>query len=226
MKKFIPSIICLAFILLVSSSHIIAQEKSDSITTKDTSKTFLNNTDHFAFVDLRYGYSKLGHNFHSGINYKYRYNIFKIGYSQINNFKSNTIESNHINDLSFLYGWSFRKKNFLFSAAFGFGGLWGNATTNQRDLDSIPLDFEHQNVFKTVGFPLEINFAFTPPPKLKTFSSIGLVFFGNFNNEKSYLGVGLNLAVGKVSPKLTEAQRADPLKDYYVPKSRKQKWYD
>ena len=226
MKKIITSIVCIVFIFLINPSNISAQETSDSIAPIQPPNTFLYNNDHFAFLDLRYGYTKLGHNFHSGINYKYRYNIFKIGYSQTNNFKKGTIESNQINDLSFLYGWSFRKKNFLFSAAFGFGGLWGNATTNQRDLDSIPLDFEHQNIFKTVGFPLEINFAFTPPPKLKTFSSIGLVFFGNFNNEKSYLGVGLNLAVGKVSPKLTEAQKKDPLKDYYVPKNQKQKWYD
>lgn len=218
------TIISLAIICWANLSNTNAQESTDSIITQ-LPKTFLYNEDHFAFADFRYGYTKLGHNFHLGANYKYRYNIFKIGYSHLNNFESK-VKSNQINELSFLYGWSFRKRNFLFSAAFGLGGLWGHATTNQKDLDSIPLDFDPQIQLKTIGFPLEIIFAFTPPPKLKTFSSIGLVFFGNFNNEKSYLGVGLNLALGKVSPKLTEAQSKDPLKDYYVPKSRRSKWYD
>lgn len=178
------------------------------------------------YADLRYGYTKLGHLFHTGFNYKYRYNIFKIGYSQVNNFHNSPNERNHVNDLSALYGWSFRKKNFLFSASFGIGGVWGNAVTNQKDLDSIPLDFDPQIRIKTVGFPLEITFAFTPPPKLKTFSSIGVIFFGNFNNHKSYIGAGLNLSIGKVSPKLTEEAKKNPLKDYYIPKERKQKWYD
>jgi hypothetical protein len=225
MKKFIISIVTLTLIYLVYPSNLFAQENTDTTATIQIPNKFIYNTDHFVFADLRYGYTKLGHNFHTGFNYKYRYNIFKIGYSQTNNFKEKSF-NNHINELSALYGWSFRKRNFLFSAAFGIGGLWGNSTTNQKKLDSIPLNFDPQINIKTIGFPLEINFAFTPPPKLKTFSSIGLIFFGNFNNEKSYVGVGLNLAVGKVSPKLTEAQKKDPLKDYYVPKSRKQKWYD
>jgi hypothetical protein len=222
--KNIISILSLAFITWFCTPNVFAQENTDT-TTIQVPTTFLYNTDHFIFTDLRYGYTKLGNNFHTGFNYKYRYNIFKIGYSQINNFRKDSL-SNHINEVSFLYGWSFRKKNFLFSAVFGIGGVWGNAITNQKKVDEIPIDFDPQIKIKTIGFPLEINFAFTPPPKLKTFSSIGLVFFGNFNNEKSYLGVGLNLAVGKVSPKLTEAQKKDPLKDYYVPKERKQKWYD
>lgn len=226
MKKIIISIVIFTLFNLVSPSSLFAQENKDTITTIQISNKFIYSTDHFVFADLRYGYTKLGHNFHTGFNYKYRYNIFKIGYSQTNNFKSNTAKSIHFNELSFIYGWSFRKKNFLFSAGFGMGGLWGNSTTNQKDFDSIHIDFDPQIKVKTIGFPIEINFAFTPPPKLKTFSSIGLAFFGNFNNEKSYLGVGLNLAIGKVSPKLTEAQKKDPLKDYYVPKSRREKWYD
>ncbi|HUH74803.1 MAG TPA: hypothetical protein VLZ75_10435 [Chitinophagales bacterium] len=221
--KNILTIVSLALCTWIHTPNLVAQESAD--TTAQVPNTFLYNQDHFTFADFRYGYSKLGHNFHTGFNYKYRYNIFKIGYSQINNFKEAKL-NNHFNEVSFLYGWSFRKNNFLFSAAFGIGGVWGNSTTNQKRADSIYLDFDPQIKVKTVGFPLEINFAFTPPPKLKTFSSIGLVFFGNFNNDKSYLGVGLNLALGKVSPKLTEAQQKDPLKDYYVPKVRKQKWYD
>ena len=222
--KNIITIVSLAFITWIYTPILFAQENTDT-TVVQVPNTFLYNPDHFTFADLRYGYTKLGHNFHTGFNYKYRYNIFKIGYSQINNFKKDSL-SNHFNEVSFLYGWSFRKKNFLFSAAFGLGGVWGNSTTNQKKVDEISIDFDPQIKIRTIGFPLEINFAFTPPPKLKTFSSIGLIFFGNFNNDKSYLGVGLNLAVGKVSPKLTEAQKKDPLKDYYVPKSRKDKWYD
>lgn len=222
--KNIITIVYLALLTWLYTPNVLAQENTDT-TIAQVPTTFLYDTDHFVFADLRYGYSKLGHNFHTGFNYKYRYNIFKIGYSQTNNFKKDSL-SNQINELSVLYGWSFRKKNFLFSAAFGIGGLWGNAITNQKKIDEIPVEVDPQIKIGTIGFPLEINFAFTPPPKLKTFSSIGLVFFGNFNNDKSYLGVGLNLAVGKVSPKLTEVQKKDPLKDYYVPKSRKDKWYD
>lgn len=215
------------FIILLTSMSmpsLFAQEQADSIIS--TNKKFIHHPDHFMYADIRYGYTKLGHLLHTGFNYKYRYNIFKIGYSQVNNFHNNPNERNHISDLSALYGWSFRKKNFLFSASFGIGGVWGNAVTNQKVLDSIPLDFDPQIKVKTVGFPLEITFAFTPPPKLKTFSSIGLVFFGNFNNHKSYIGAGLNLSIGKVSPKLTEEDKKNPLKDYYVPRERKQKWYD
>lgn len=204
-----------------------AQETTDSnAVTTPVEKKFIYNPDHFIYTDLRYGYTKLGHLFHTGINYKYRYNIFKIGYNHVNNFTSLKDEENQLNDLSVLYGWSFRKKNFLFSASFGVGGIWGNATTNQKDLDTIPLDFNPQIQVKTVSFPIEVMFSFTPPPKLKTFSSIGIVFFGNFNNHKSYLGAGVNLSLGKVSPKLTEQEKKNPLKDYYVPKDRKNKWYD
>lgn len=206
--------------------QLTAQEVNDSTQHVVEEKRFIHNPDHFIYSDLRYGYTNLGHQLHTGISYKYRYNIFKIGYSHTNNFHQNKDDENKINDLSFLYGWSFRKKNFLFSASFGIGGIWGNAQTNKRDLDTIPIDFNPQIQVKTVGFPLEVQFAFTPPPKLKTFSSIGLIFFGNFNNHKSYMGVGLNLAFGKVSPKLTEQEKKNPLKDYYVPKERKQKWYD
>lgn len=209
---------------ILSLPSLLAQEQTDSIPS--TNKKFIHNPDHFMYADLRYGYTKLGHLFHTGFNYKYRYNIFKIGYSQVNNFRNIPGEKNHINDLSALYGWSFRKKNFLFSASFGIGGVWGSAVTNQKDLDSLPLDFDPQIKVRTVGFPLEITFAFTPPPKLKTFSSIGIVFFGNFNNHKSYIGAGLNLSIGKVSPKLTEEDKKNPLKDYYIPKERKQRWYD
>lgn len=215
------------FILLLTATSIYtlsAQEKSDS-TVVNTDK-FIYNPDHFAYTDLRYGYTKLGHQFHTGLSYKYRFNIFKVAFSHINNFKTDPEKANKFSDASFIYAWSFRKKNFLFSAGFGIGGVWGSATTNQKDLDSVPLEFDPQIKIKTVGFPLEICFAFTPPPKLKTFSSIGLVFFGNFNSQKSYLGAGLNLSIGKVSPKLTEQQKKDPLRDYYVPKQRKQKWYD
>lgn len=204
-----------------------AQEDTDSsVVAATVEKKFIHNPDHFIYSDWRYGYTKLGHLFHTGINYKYRYNIFKIGYSHVNNFASVQENENQLNDLSVLYGWSFRKKNFLFSASFGVGGIWGNATTNHKDWDTIPLDFDPQIKVKTVGFPLEIMFSFTPPPKLKTFSSIGIVFFGNFNNHKSYLGAGVHLSLGKVSPKLTEKEKKNPLKDYYVPKDRKQKWYD
>lgn len=218
------------YLLLLAFSFIslgtFAQESENNVPSQTEEKKFIHNPDHFIFSDLRYGYAHLGHYFHGGINYKYRYNIFKLGYSHVNNFKTLPTERNQTNDLSFLYGWSFRKKNFLFSASFGIGGIWGNAITNKKDLDTIPLDFDPQIHVKTVGFPLEITFAFTPPPKLKTFSSIGLVFFGNFNNHKSYMGVGLNLSLGKVSPKLTEQDKKNPLRDYYVPRERKQKWYD
>ncbi len=221
------NILRIFFLLLFATSGISAlsaQEQPDSIVVNN--KKFIYNPDHFAYTDLRYGYTKLGHQFHTGVSYKYRFNIFKIAFSHINNFHNNPEKSNKFSDVSVIYAWSFRKKNFLFSAGFGIGGVFGNATTNQKTLDSIPLEFDPQIKMKTVGFPLEICFAFTPPPKLKTFSSIGLVFFGNFNSQKSYLGAGLNLSIGKVSPKLTEQQQKDPLKDYYVPKQRKQKWYD
>lgn len=220
--NFIIKSVTVVLLALLSMERSIAQESDEPA----QSKGFLYNPDKFVYADLRYGYTKLGHYFHTGANYKYRYNIFKVSYSQVNNFKAGTDQSNQINDASIMYGWSFRKKNFLFSIGVGVGGIWGNAITNEIKVDDLEIEFNPQINFKTVGFPLEINFAFTPPPKLKTFSSIGLVFFGNFNNAKSYLGVGLNLSLGKVSPKLTEQQKNDPLKDYYAPKERKQKWYD
>lgn len=221
MNLTIKSIIIILVVLL-GTNHSFAQ-KTDK---KSESERFIYNPDNFAYTDLRYGYTKLGHHFHSGLIYKYRFNIFKLSYSHLNNFKNGTEESNQINDASIIYGWSFRKKNFLFSIGVGVGGFWGNAITNEVEIDDLDIEYNPQINFKTFGFPLEINFAFTPPPKLKTFSSIGLSFFGNFNNAKSYLGVGLNLSLGKVSPKLTEQQQNDPLRDYYVPKERKQKWYN
>ncbi len=213
------------FAFCLSGLGFVKAQETDTEPAKP--HKFLYNPDNFAYTDLRYGYTKLGHYFHSGVSYKYRFNVFKIAYSQVNNFKPNTDKSNAVQDVSFIYGWSLRKKNFLFSMGIGMGGVWGNAVTNEKKLDSLEIDFVPQIRVKTIGFPVEINFSFTPPPKLKTFSSIGLSFFGNFNNNKSYLGVGINLSLGKVSPKLTEEDKNDPLRDYYIPKEqRKQKWYE
>ena len=211
-------------LFILGCAQLLANEKTDS-STVDLNR-FIYNPDHFAFTDLRYGYSRLGHHFHTGFNYKYRFNIFKIGFTHTNNFSKTDSASNKFNEIGALYGWSFRKKNFLFSASFGISGNWGNATTNQKTLDTVPIYFNPQINIKTVGFPIEITFAFTPPPKIKTFSSIGLVLFGNFNNQKSYVGAGLNIAIGKVSPKTPPHLVNNPLKDYYVPKQRRQKWYD
>lgn len=215
-------LLLLLLLIHLHYSAIKAQTATDTLGVN--SNQFIYNTDHFAFTDLRYGYTKLGSNFHIGMNYKYRFNIFKIAYSHTDNFNKNIDKNNSLNDLSFLYGWSFRKRNFLFSSSFGIGGIWGNAVANKKQYDSIP--FEPQIKVGTVGIPIEIIFAFTPPPKIKTFSSIGLGIFGHFNSHKSYIGIGLNLAFGKVSPKMTETEKNNHLKDYYVPKERKQKWFD
>ncbi|MCO5229996.1 MAG: hypothetical protein M9958_02450 [Chitinophagales bacterium] len=221
MKNF-RELLVLLFLGFIQISIALAQSPSDSIV--ENSEKFIYNKDHFAYTDLRYGYTKLGSNFHVGMNYKYRFNIFKIGFSHTDNFSKVIDNDNHLNDISFLYGWSFRKRNFLFSAAFGVGGIWGNAMTNKKRYDSIP--FEPQIKVGTVGIPIELVFSFTPPPKIKTFSSIGVAVLGNLNNQKAYIGIGLNLAFGKVSPKLTEAEEKNIIKDYYVPKERRQKWYD
>ena len=201
-----------------------AQTDTDSVSTERPAG-FIYDPDNFIYTDLRYAYTKLGHLFHGGIAYKHRFNVFKIGYSQVNNFSKNPDKQNHLQDLSLLYCWSFRKRNFLFSAGFGVGGIWGNAVTNQKQgLDTIPIKFPPQIQVKTVGFPIEFTFSFTPPPKLKTFSSIGLVLLANFNSQKSYIGAGINLSLGKVSPKPSGAEINRTKKGYYQPKDRKPKW--
>ena len=207
------------------ASIIQAQTANDSIAIPKENKKFIYNPDHFVFAEVSYGYSKLGHLFQAGLNYKYRFNLFKISFVQANSFNNHPLKDNHINTISFLYGWSFRKNNFLFSASFGVGGNWGNAVTNLKDIDEIPLDFDRQIKVKTVGFPIEATFAFTPK-KIKTFSSIGIVLLGNFNNDKAFIGGGINFTFGKVSPKLTEKEKKEPTKDYYQPKDSRRKWYD
>lgn len=211
--------------LFIVIAPFVSKAEESSEAKKATS--FLHDPDRFAYADVRYGYTKLGHYFHTGMNYKHRFNIFKLSYSQVNNFHNNIDKNNKFHDISAMYGWSLRKKNFLFNVGVGIGGVWGNAVTNEKDLEELEIQVNPQIDIKTVGFPFEIGFSFTPPPKIKTFSSIGLVFFGNFNNQKSYVGAGINLSLGKVSPKLTEEQKKDPLRDYYVPKDqRRQKWYE
>lgn len=205
-----------------------AQDSLSNSATKsvvDLSK-FIYNEDLFVFADLRYGYSMIGHHFHLGGNFKYRFNNFKISFTHSDNFAAQDTQRISMNELGFLYGWSFRKKNFLFSTSVGLSGNWGIATTNKKGLDTLAISFPPTVNAKSVGFPVEINFAFTPPPKLRVFSSIGVSFFGNFNNRKSYFGGGLNLSLGKVSPKLPPGAEKDPFREYYKPKERKQRWED
>jgi hypothetical protein len=187
---------------------------------------FLYHEDLFAYGDLRYGYSMIGHHFHLGANFKYRFNLFKVGYTHSNNFNQVDTLRNSMNELGIMYGWSFRKNNFLFNFAFGLSGNWGTVTTNKTRVDSLEIIFSPLENAKTLGFPLELTFAFTPPPKLKVFNSIGVSFFGNFNSRKSYFGAGLNLMIGKVSPKLPVGIQADEFRDYYAPKQPRQRWSD
>lgn len=196
-------------------------QTSDTSASKITSPApiekhrFLYDTDLFAFADLRYGFTLIGQNAAVGMNFKYRYNLFKVGYSY--NFKS---PYNKLNDLSLMYGWSFRKNNLLFSVAGGVSKSWGLAETNEKGIDSITNPINPQISVNNFGVPLEMIISFTPPPNLKVFSSIGLSLFCNFNGEKNYFGGGLNLALGKVSPKVPKASKDDPFKGYYKPKER------
>jgi hypothetical protein len=176
---------------------------------------FLYDTDLFAFTDLRYGVTLIGQNLGVGLNFKYRFNLFKLGYSY--NFKSPYTKQN---DISLMYGWSFRKNNLLFSVAGGVSKSWGVAATNERGIDSISLPIDPQVKVNNFGVPLEMIISFTPPPNLKVFSSIGLSLFCNFNGEKNYFGGGLNLGLCKVSPKVPKNKKDDPYKGYYQPKQR------
>jgi hypothetical protein len=185
---------------------------------------FLYHEDLFAFADLRYGYSMIGHHFHAGANFKYQFNLFKIGFTHSDNFESVDTLRNRMNELAVMYGWSFRKNNFLCNIAFGVSGNWGTVTTNKTRVDSLEIFFNPLENAKGVGFPIELTFAFTPPPKLKVFSSIGVSFFGNFNSRKSYFGGGLNLMLGKVSPKLPPGAEKDPFREYHSPKQQRQRW--
>ncbi|MCO5247404.1 MAG: hypothetical protein M9887_00420 [Chitinophagales bacterium] len=223
MKILLKYLLFFVLVMGISISH--AQTKEDTVVIAPTQKKFIYNPDHFVFGEMTYGYAKLGHLFHGALNYKYRFNLFKISYVQVNNFNKNRDKNNHIQTISFLYGWSFRKNNFLFSASFGIGGNWGNAVTNLKEIDSIPLNFDRQIKVKTVGFPIEASFAVTPK-KIKTFSSVGIALHANFNNNKAFIGGGLNFTFGKVSPKIREEEKKNPLKDYYQPKDNRRKWYD
>lgn len=189
-------------------------------------KKFMYNEDLFAYTDLRYGYSMIGHHLHAGFNFKYRFNLFKLSFTHSDNFNGTDTLRTNMNELGLLYGWSFRKNNFLFNVAFGVSGNWGVATTNKARFDDLGVSVEPIENARSVGFPLEMNVAFTPPPKLKVFSSIGVSFFGNFNSKKSYFGAGLNLSLGKVSPKLPPGAAQDPLREYYAPKQPRQRWID
>lgn len=210
--------------ILLAHIGLNAQVKPADADTARHYSGFLYDEDFFAFADFRYGYSMIGHHFHAGGSFKYRFNQFKIGFTHSNNFSDLDTEQIRMNELGFLYGWNFRKRNFLFNVAFGVSGNWGNVTNNKKGFDSLPVQINPLVDARTIGFPLEINFSFTPPPKLRTFSSIGISFFGNFNNRKSYFGGGLNLSLGKVSPKLPPGTEND--KDYYMPRPQKQRWYD
>jgi hypothetical protein len=218
-----PWMLCFFLLTLLSvSAPVFSQEKEDSTARYDG---FLYNEDLFVFTDLRYGYSMIGHHFHVGGSFKYRFNQFKLGFTHSDNFADSDTSRIKMNELGLLYGWNFRKNHFLFNVAFGVSGNWGTVTTNKRGFDSIPVNIDPIVSARTVGFPLEVNFSFTPP-KIKTFSSIGLSFFGNFNGKKSYFGGGLNLSLGKVSPKLRPGAEEDLRRQYYMPKEPKQRWVD
>lgn len=212
--------------ILFGNTSLKAQTKPADADTSAKYSGFLYNEDLFAFADVRYGYSMIGHHFHGGGSFKYRFNQFKIGFTHSNNFAVIDTQQIRMNELGFLYGWNFRKRNFLFNVAFGVSGNWGTVTTNKKGLDTLPVQIDPLVNARAIGFPMEINFSFTPPPKLKTFSSIGVSFFGNFNNKKSYFGGGLNLSLGKVSPKLPPGAEKDKSRDYYIPKQQRQRWYD
>jgi len=215
-------------LLLLTTGKVTAQEDAPILDSAAApaynSKKFIYNKDLFAYSEFRYGYSMIGQHFHVGGNFKYRFNNFKIGFTHSDNFASVDTLRNRMSELGVLYGWSFRKNNFLCNVSFGLSGNWGSVTTNKTRADSLEIFFTPLEDAKGVGFPIELTFALTPPPKLKVFSSIGVSFFGNFNSRKSYFGAGLNLMLGKVSPKLPPGAEKDPLREYYAPKQQKQRW--
>jgi hypothetical protein len=212
--------------ILLWNTVLKAQTKPVAADTSTLYSGFLYNEDLFAFADLRYGYSMIGHHFHAGGSFKYRFNQFKIGFTHSSNFSDIDTQQIRLNELGLLYGWNFRKRNFLFNVAFGVSGNWGIVTTNKKGFDSLPVQIDPLVNARAIGFPMEINFSFTPPPKLRIFSSIGISFFGNFNSKKSYFGGGLNLSLGKVSPKLPPGAESDKSREYYMPKPQRQRWYD
>jgi hypothetical protein len=227
-NKFLLLTTCLLLFLSIGTAS--AQQEAPAVDSAAipayNNRKFIYHEDLFAFSDLRYGYSMIGQHFHLGGNFKYRFNLFKIGFTHSDNFEAVDTLRNRMNELAVMYGWSFRKNNFLCNIAFGISGNWGTVTTNKTRPDSLAIVFSPLEDARTVGFPIELTFAFTPPPKLKVFSSIGVSFFGNFNSRKSYFGGGLNLMLGKVSPKLPPGAEKDPLREYYAPKQQKQRWTD
>lgn len=203
------------------SGILSAQETVKDSTIADTvKKGYLYNTDLFSFADLRYGYTLAGQNFGVGLNFKYKYNLIKLGYSY--NYQS---PYTRFSEISLTYGWSFRKNNLLFSMSAGVNKNIGKASNNEKGFtdDSLQIPIAPQVTINNWGVPLEMIISFTPPPKLKTFSSIGLTLFCNLNNTKSYFGGGINIGIGKVSPKGVNVVRKkdNPYKDYYQPKNQR-----
>jgi hypothetical protein len=189
----------------IMSTHVHAQ---DSIP-----KGFIYNQNIFTYLTTRYGYGSIGH--HVGVDYtfKYKFNLFTLGYSK----GFNKEKTNNFNEITLMYGFSRRIKYTIFNISTGFGYNIGNVKNGEQcsDADSITCNILPTKEIKGPSFPLRIEFTFTPK-KISEFFGWGFHLYANINGGLPYATGGLHFVFGKVSPRLSEEQKI--LQGYYKPK--------
>lgn len=173
---------------------------------------YINDANLFTYVDLQYGYGVLGHHVGTSFTTKYKFNLFTLSYAQ--NFNASRI--NKLNEALLMYGFSRRMKNTIFNISAGIGYNWGDVENDEKctDADSLVCDISPSVHFSGPSFPVKVGFTFTPK-KVKHILGWGFHGYTNINGQKPYALGGVHISIGKVSPKLSEAQSQNS--GYYQP---------
>jgi len=119
------------------------------------------------------------------------YSLRFLGSNELNLFEKPSL---YLLDLGLLYGYMYRLGNNAFSISSGVSLIGGNKKGKLINSEDFTDEYEEIN-YVTIGLPLELQALYIP---FKYFG-LGITFFGNLNNEKSYYGSMLTFQFGKLN---------------------------